>query len=249
MGLRVLVFAAVCCFGRAAVARPLVDIAPGSDYGNALNEPHFNGTWGWTFFVKSPIVATHVAWYDESGDGLSHSHLIGLWKDLSGATTWPFFDAAQSEQLLQVKPFPEGEYVIEGAVVPAGTVAELVSGWWRQVPLPGGPITLAPGGYAIGGVDNANSTDAIRYQLDYGAITPFADSRIVIGSPGYSTTAGFKAPSRFFLVSGVELGPMLFVQPVPEPSTSVIILAALSFLPAVRRAEARMSQGTPIHRR
>ena len=42
------------------------------------------------FSLSSRLVITHVAWYDEGQDGILHSHRIGLWKDLSGATDWPF---------------------------------------------------------------------------------------------------------------------------------------------------------------
>lgn len=206
-----------------AASVPLIDMDPGADYSISFDEPHINGTWGWTFYVHSPLLVTHVAWYDQGGDGLSHPHRIGLWQDLSGATAWPFISPAQSQQLLPT---------LDPVVVPAGNEAELIDGWWRRVELPQGPIVLSPGGYALGGVDNPSSTDAIRYHLDSqatggtGNSLP-ADSRIRIGAPGYSQAPGFHVPDLFILVSGVELGAMLFVQSIPEPSTMTLTIVGV----------------------
>ena len=211
---------------RVAVAAPipLVNISPATGIAQSpgpnqffgFDEGNINGTWGWSFYVKSPITITSVAWYDENADGLSHSHSIGLWKDLTGKTNWPYVTST-AQQLLGAS----------GIVIPTGTVAAL-DGPWRKVALPTGPISLSPGGYFLGGLDNANSTDAIRYGLDHS--TPGfptrmpADPRIDVGAPG-SLESGFGVPSSFILVSGVELGPMLFVEPVPEPTTIAMALS------------------------
>jgi len=200
---------------------PLVGIDPGAVYSISFDEPNTDGMWGWTFYVHSPVVVTHVAWYDEGGDGLSHSHRIGLWKDLSGSVNWPFVSATQNEQILKTG-------VNDSVVVPAGDGAELVNGLWRRRALPNGPIVLSPGGYALGGLDSATSADAIRYHLAWvpsGVQFP-TDPRIEIGAPSYSGSSGFQFPGFHILVDGVELGPMLFVQPIPESAT--LTLAGLS---------------------
>jgi hypothetical protein len=117
----------------------------------------------------------------------------------------------------------------EGVVVPSGTAAEL-DGPWRKTALPAGPITLQPGGYALGGLDNISSTDSIRYILAMGSGGPIADNRIEIGAPGASEGTGFTVPTFFFLVDGVEFGPMLFIEPVPEPTCEAMILLAIGCL-------------------
>src|SRR5215218_5905220 len=72
-----------------ADSQPLFDIDPAVEAW--LIEPANNKTWGWSFYVTTPITVTHLAWHDTNGDGLSHSHQIGLWKDTSGITkiNWP----------------------------------------------------------------------------------------------------------------------------------------------------------------
>ena len=236
------IFIQIAAVSAAVEPVPLIDIHPGLDVAESpgpnqyfgFDEPNIDGTWGWTFFVKSPIVVTHVAWYDESGDGLSHSHRIGLWKDLSGIDRWPFIQTSgnyprvvvNAEQLLGIFP----PFLTDGIVIPEGIAADL-DGVWRKVALPVGPILLQPGGYALGGLDDTNSTDAIRYVLDdlatyeMGNSLP-ADPRIQIGAPGHSDLTGFQAPSMFFLVGGVELGPMLFIEPIPEPCAGILMLLA-----------------------
>jgi hypothetical protein len=212
--------------GVSAAPVPLVPhIDPRTYY--AFNEPHFNGTWGWTFFVNSPITVTHVAWFDQNSDGLSHSHRIGLWKDLSGRTAWPFVKTEPFGQNLVdvvqlLGSFPP--IVTEGIEIPAGTSAEL-DGAWRKVPLPRGPLVLERGGYALGGLDNINSQDAIRY------VGPFSPAPgrvpIEVGAPGFSELSDFSAPSNFFLVQGMELGPMLFIAEVPEPNGCILAAGAI----------------------
>jgi hypothetical protein len=132
---------------------------------------------------------------------------------------------ASSQQLLGLFP----PFLADGVTIPAGTSAEL-EGPWRKIALPAGPITLESGGYALGGLDNANSTDAIRYFLLFHSTSVPKDPRLTIGGPGYSQQTGFSRPDLIFLVDGVELGPMLFVVPVPEPSAAVLVgLALITF--------------------
>ncbi|HEX3599674.1 MAG TPA: hypothetical protein VHU84_05990 [Lacipirellulaceae bacterium] len=197
---------------------------------NCLDESHTNGTWGWTFYVNAPVVVTDIGWYDRGQDGLTIAHRVGLWKDQSGQTNSPYISGS-GQQLFEASPG------VPGIEIPAGTVAAL-DGPWRKVSLPNGPITLQPGGYAIGGLDNTSSLDPIRYMLDDlgspGATRHLAaDGRILIGAPGDSASAGFQRPDRFFLVDGVEFGPTLFVIPVPEPAT--ITLMMFCFLLTLRR--------------
>lgn len=223
-----------------AASTPLIAIDPGADIGDppsngqffGFKEPNISGTWGWTFCVKTPIRVTHVAWYDEDADGLSHSHRIGLWKDLTGSIDWPFVGDSSEQLLYDVPPNPPFFAGAPGLTIPAGLASEL-DGPWRKVAIPGGPLELQPGGYALGGIDAADSTDAVWYALDplatdgLGNYLP-ADNRIQIGAPGSAN--GFQPPSSFLLVSGVELGPMLFVEPIPEPSTWLLATLSMTYI-------------------
>lgn len=227
--------------GMASTSLPIVNIDPATDIGEppnsnqllGFNEPHISGTWGWSFYVSAPISITAVGWYDENRDGLSHEHYIGLWKDLSGLSFWPYVQTSSgfpstvinAEQLFNWSPV-HIPGLTDGIRIPQGTVAEL-DGPWRKTPLAQGPMVLSPGGYLLGGTDNLNSADSIRY--GHTEFSPFAerisiDPRITIGGPGYSEGAGLLPPANFFLVSGVELGPMLFAEPVPEQTTGLLLL-------------------------
>lgn len=192
---------------------------------------HANGTivLGWTFYVRSSIILTHVGWYDTNGDGLSHAHRVGLWRDRTGATTWPYFGASSSEIFRLYTPD-----VSEQVTIPSGTNAELF-GVWRRIEIPGGPIVLAPGGYALGGLDHPDSTDHIRY-IQFGDAEPPLSSgvKFVAGAPAAAQIAGFVPPSLFPLVRGIYVGPMLFFQ-VPEPGAASLVASGMMLIGAVRQ--------------
>ncbi len=109
-----------------AASVPLVAMDPRD---SSFAEPHSNGTWGFTFTLTAPVVATHVGWYDEGQNGLSHSHRIGLW-----------YGSFPGTQLLGSVTPTDGL----GVEVPAGMSAEL-DGPWRKVPILGGPTILRAG--------------------------------------------------------------------------------------------------------
>ncbi len=216
--------------GTNAASVPLVNINPATDISNnpgagqffGFDETNNNGTWGWRFNVISPIVVTDVGWYDKDADGLFHSHLVGLWK--SDGQPIPTY-----QQLLGTFP----PFLTEGITIPSGTAAPL-DGPYRKVALPVVPLTLDAGTYILAGTDFTNSPDAIRYGLD--RLSPFfphtmpTDPRIDLGQPGSSQGTGFQVPNLFLLLDGVELGPMLFVLPVPEPSTIALTFTFLGFI-------------------
>jgi hypothetical protein len=181
-----------------------------------FNEPSTDQTWGWGFHVVSPITVTDVAWYDASGDGLSNSHRIGLWKI-----------ASQSGN-----PGPSDQDLLgSGLVIPSGTIAEL-DGPWRKIAIPSGPLILPVGDYLLGGENNANSTDPVKFvNQGFGA-----DSRIYVNYlAGHSSATGFHEPDVSFLVAGVEMGPNLFVQPIPEPSPYLLASVACFGVAASQR--------------
>lgn len=217
----------------AAASVPLVNIQPETpSTGGRLDEPNINGTWGWSFIVNSPLIVTHVGWYDENRLGLSHEHKIGLWVNPENSQENP--TAENAEQLLFTIQLPEHSFSLEGVVIPRFATAELAGGY-RRVPLPLGPLVLQPGVYFLGGLDNAFSADVIRFELDSDAETyprqksSFdKDPRIWVGQPGRTLSNDFSfspPPSHgYFLVTGVELGPMLFVEPVPEPGCFILAI-------------------------
>src|SRR3954468_12583712 len=143
-----------------AQSLPLVRVNPETECpgANCLDESHTNGTWGWTFYIISPIVVTDVGWYDRGQDGLATAHRIGLWKDVTGSTSAPYI-SGPGVQLLETSPGAESIFIPQG-------MGATLDGPWRKTAIPNGPLTLQPGGYAIGGTDSTNSADPIRYMLD-----------------------------------------------------------------------------------
>ena len=195
-------------------------------------EPANNKTWGYSFYVTTPVTVTHLAWYDTGGDGLSRSHMVGLWKDTSGITQANWFSGY----------FPNGGSLLAFASIPAGTTAEL-SGPWRRVPIT--PVTLGVGGYSVGGQNNSQSADDMVYKLfgNFGVVYPaLLDDRVLGGSFTDNTSGadGFYAPgtngSHWYLASGAELGATLFLETVPEPNSLMLFaIAAAVFGGSCRR--------------
>jgi hypothetical protein len=165
---------------------------------------------GWNFILHQAVTVRKVGWYDEAQDGLSEQAQIGLW--------------IGSSQLLGDPN--------SGLFIPAGTASPL-DGRWRIVDLPT-PLQLQPGSYVFGGLDHASATDVIKYahllpsDISDPALTR---SLLTVGEFFYSgivqPQAGFARPSNFYLLTGVEFGPMLFVD-VPEPSTIGLIASGLA---------------------
>jgi hypothetical protein len=207
-----IVFGAITFSPTSADVIPLISLDPAEDSAPVkFVEPPNNKTWGYSFYVTSPIRVTYLGWDDTNRDGLSHSHQVGIWKDTTGMTSWPYIDGGQ---------------LVASATIPAGTAAEL-SGPWRRVAIT--PITLGVGGYSIGGQNNSNSLDNMVYMFPVGV----ADSRVTLGSFDDNVTGkdGFFPPGTdnggwYALIGGVELGPMLFLERVPEPSAVFLCAAA-----------------------
>src|SRR4051812_2547053 len=82
---------------------PLLSLDPSID--GTFVEPANNKTWGYSFYITTPVTVTHLAWNDTARDGLSHSHEVGIWKDTSGISqgNWPG------------TPFPNGGQLITSA--------------------------------------------------------------------------------------------------------------------------------------
>jgi hypothetical protein len=215
---------------------PLLNVDPARD--GSFVEPANNKTWGYLFEVKSPITVTHLGWNDTDKDGLSHSHLVGIWEDTDGR-----------ERLSPLSELPNT--LRTWANIPAGAVAEL-SGPWRRVAI--SPLTLLPGLYSIGGVNNSQSTDDMVYIGE--PSLSLIDPRVEIHSFDFNIGGpdGFHPPgspnSGWYLLRGVELGPMLFIEAVPEPATISLAFSAALILTAAASRRLRRPQvreGERIH--
>jgi hypothetical protein len=199
-----------------------------------FDETHSDAMIGYTFYLHQAITVSQIGWFDSEQDGLSRPFRVGLWKDLSGATSWPFIDPRNSVQLLGNSA--------TGITIPGGTLAPL-NGVWRVVNL-ATPLTLQPGGYELAGLDSATRSDAIRYVLG-GPSNPY----LTIGAPvqSYSAeTEGFHASDSFIAVSGLELGPMLFSN-IPEPSSWGLLICGAGTLFLFRLMQ-RQRSALAVHR-
>lgn len=230
----VTLFASLLLFANNAIATtsvPLINFDP--NISEASFEANTDGTPGWSFFVHEPVEVTGVGWHDEDGDGLSHAHLIGLWRDTSGSTNWPYFDAANAEPVIGEPTFVLNPLPVfgHGVVIPAGEEAEL-SGIWRRQTL-ADPVVLQPGGYFLGGLDNSNSTDSTRGLLEHFSMG-LVDERITMGGSASVSSSGYQPADAFYAVGAAVFGPMLFAEPVPEPSAGLLMISVAT-AHAIRR--------------
>lgn len=157
-----------------------------------------NGMYGWTFDTVSPVTVTAIGWYDDGLDGLRQTHEIGLWN----------YSPAQTGMLLTQ------------LTISSGTNTAL-DGFYRKMELPEA-LTLEAGSYVVAGTYDDFDADPVMFvntSLPHPPHIP-GDPRIAVGGPAVSEGGGFRGPDMFMLVYGFELGPMLFVEPIPEPSTA-----------------------------
>ncbi len=207
---------ALAC-AHAGDATPLVDLSP-----SAFTMPEdilaaTNGMYGWNFWLLQPVVVTGVGWYDDGRDGLLNSHEIGLWTASSFIYTGLVFSAT----------------------VPGGTAAPL-AGNWRKVDFTVS-LALEPGDYVLGGTYRGGSDDVVAFTqgltVDPRVFTSLTDIHSI--RPFYAFGGGFRPPDHGILVSGAELGPTLFVEPVPETSPSTLFALGLCAWLGVRAAQRR----------
>ncbi|HEY4309934.1 MAG TPA: PEP-CTERM sorting domain-containing protein [Pirellulales bacterium] len=115
------------------------------------------------------------------------------------------------------------------ATIPAGTAASLIGSYRVEL---NSPITLNPGLYTVYGADYIANPDIVKFA---GASVP-TDSRIAqLPTPVFGNYNSF--PNGALAAPGAWLGPMVFVQPVPEPSTFVLAGMAVSALAYCRRRQ------------
>ncbi len=214
-----------------AVPVPAIDLDPATLTLNEFALQGTNGMYGWSFFLKQPMTVTGIGWYDEGRDGLAHPHEVGIWQDRSGVMRLPYIDQSTS-------------VLLQTTTVPAGVGAPL-DGPWRRVDF-NVALTLQPGGYEIADTYQDNPEDVVKFALDRGATLGLTNSlptdpRMLTGLAYYSRGGAFQAPALDFLVAGVELGPMLFIEPIPEPPSLALGLAGLAMLMLRRVRFGRLS--------
>jgi hypothetical protein len=212
---------ALAC-ARADDSTPLVQPSPSASItpGGALGTN--TGMYGWNFWLLKPVVVTGVGWYDVGRDGLVSSHEVGLWTgSLYNYTSLVF-----------------------SATVPAGTAAPL-EGDWRKVNF-NVSLTLEPGFYVVGGTFHGNGDDTAEFAdgltVDPRVFTSSTDARTI--APFFAIGGGFRAPYTGALVYGAELGPTLFVEPIPEaPPFTLFALGLFAWLARRLRGPVRRCQG------
>ena len=169
---------------------------------------------GWAFELATGKQLEYLAWYDTDGDGLSHSHRVGIWRNTL---------AGFSPGMGHYFPYFTANELVTEIVIPTGSQAEL-AGPWRRIPV--GPIVLKPGQYQIVGENHAGSDDGLVFWLGLDH-RPLAQGASLVGiSIGQPIFGPIKEGNWFPpLLIPLDVspftttGPMLFVRDVPEPST------------------------------
>ena len=181
----------------AMAVTPIVNLPPLDAYSP---HTHAAGMLGWTFTVHSTVTVTGVGWFDYGRDGLLSSVQVGLWKAVNGWNSG-------------LTP----ETIWTGSV---GSNSPL-SGDFRILAL-SQELTLMPGQYQLGGLNNGIDSGAYvdTYLNDSVSTDTVSLGMIFFRSPGSYGRADFGPVSDFYLATGVEMGPMLFI--VPEPSSAII---------------------------
>ncbi len=195
----------------AAAPVPILPLDPATQLANSpgpgqyfgFTDVNIDGTYAWTFQVLQTVEVVGLGWYDDGADGLAHAHAVGLSTDSAA-------------------PSPVAVSNLLSTTIPAGTGADLIESYRVEM---NAPITLTPGFYSISGWDYATDPDPVKFA---GASVP-TDSRIApLPMP---SSGNYSGANLGLLAPGAWLGPMVFVQPVPEPST--LMLTGMAIVTAV----------------
>lgn len=105
----------------------------------------------------------------------------------------------------------------------SGTSAELV-GSWRKVDFEAA-LTLEPGLYEIAGTEQGSPRDSVVWGSTFDVIPILLDERLTIGVPTFHFSPSQLQPGNDFLLAyGAMMGPMLFIEQVPEPSVALMTI-------------------------
>jgi hypothetical protein len=202
-----LAVAALGSMAKAGPIVPLVDFTSGSALGVFGGA---NGSAGFSLNVTAPIPVSGLGFFDVGGDGLIHSHQVGLWT--SG-----------------------GILLATALVSNAASVVSSTSslGNWREVGI--APVTLVPGSYVLGTFyldANTNQEDqAVFFALSSSGPGVSFGSRCDIGGGSALMFPCGNVPDP---LAGI-FGPMAFTSSVPEPSTAALSLVGAVLLILRRR--------------
>lgn len=163
-----------------------------------------NQTVGWQFNVTSGFTVNALSWYDSGGDGLGQSYQVGIWS-------------------------PDGT-LLTSATVPSGTSGSLLDGF-RTVSI--SDLFLDVGnGYIVGGLNSAQSTDALLFDVS-GLAT--ASGIEFVDATFSDFDLGFVRPTQFSVAETGFFGPSFTVTSVPEPTSIVLLGTGLVMLFSARR--------------
>lgn len=151
-----------------------------------------NQTVGWQFNVTSGITVNGLSWYDAGGDGLGQSYQVGIWSS-------------------------DGS-LLASTTVPSGSAGTL-DGGFRTVTI--ADLFLGAGnGYIVGGLNSAQSSDALLFNVS-GLATV---SGIEFVDATFSDfDLGFVRPTQFSAASTGFFGPSFTVATVPEPASAMLL--------------------------
>ena len=164
-------------------------------------------TLGWTFTANNNIFVTALGYYDKESDGLSESHDVGI--------------------------FASNGTLLFSATVPSGTSASIVDRF-RYVSV--APFSLAAGTtYTIGATMGALASDTVENGVN-GLIS---DPAITISSTAsrYTDVGSYTSltyPNQHFIYN-FYAGPNFQSQPVPEPSSILMLTAGATGLLSITR--------------
>lgn len=210
-----------CCLASRAEAAstsvPALELDPPTLFRSDFLD-NTNGMYGWAFQVLEPISVTGLAWYDEGQNGLVQGHEVGLWWT---STSWLT------------------NYLVSSVSIPPGTQAEL-DGIYRKVDLPSS-ITLDPGWHVIGGTYSFDSGEQVANGVAHSSSEWVQDPRISLLFPAWAVGGGFHIPDEGFLGYGVNVGPMFYIEPIPEPPPVALLLIGFLFFTARRAHRIRRS--------
>jgi hypothetical protein len=190
--------ATVLAFASLASATPL-----GLDFADIAGTAGYYGagnyTVGWVFNVNAPVRVDGLALFDWGADGLKNAspHTVGLWHS-------------------------SGTLVASTDVTNSSTPTTSTSSFGNWLVQSIGPVVLGPGTYAIGGLFyGGDSLDAF---VARGAASTIPQISFV----GNALSPSFGMPSSFVpdLDDGF-FGVSLTAEPVPEPSTLLLLGAGL----------------------